>query len=152
MLGAAAAELVSELAGAVGLEALPAGCEATDVLELWSTFEAVPVDGVSLVTGGVVLAGACPAVSVAGGCEAAAPCAAVLASGAAAELVGAAALSADGFADMPEELLVWHLSETMLTLCMVMVLLLPELLEPAPAPVLLLLDCDSFTCPVMETV
>ncbi len=87
-----------------------------------------------------MLGGACPAVSVFDGCEAVAPCAAVLAAGAVAELVGAAALSADGLDDMPDDDPVWHLSETMLTLCMAIVLFPDELLLLAPALLLPLLD------------
>lgn len=72
------------------------------------------------------------------------------AAGADAELVGAAALSAEGAADIPW--VVWQWSETMLTLCMVMLLFPAEVLVLAPAALFPLLDWDSFTCPVMETV
>lgn len=48
------------------------GCEVTAVFVDWSVLELVLVEGVWLVTGGVVLAGACP-VSVDDGCDAAAP-------------------------------------------------------------------------------
>ncbi len=153
MLGAAAALVVSVLLGAVEVGA---ACEVTLVFVLWSVFDAVPVDGVWLVTGGVAFAGAWPAVSVLAGCEAAAPWAACALASGAVVLVGAAALSDDGAADMEDDgeplLALSHLSETMLTLCMLMLsLLIPLLLPPALEPAVLL-ACEPETWPVMETV
>lgn len=131
---------------------LVADCEATLVLAAWSVLAVALVAGVSLVTGGVVLAGACEAsVEEAGAAATASPEALGVAAGVA---LLAAALSFIGMEEamfgVEEPLGASHLSETMLTLCMAMLSLLMLVVLPVEGE--LELACALVTSPVIDTV